>query len=141
MSITEKPHVQGKDGKIKKLSDKHLSLVRRGGELTRLLKDQKVELNKINDELKAAFGPDVSIILPNEFRAPIAESITKSLSDEAGLREHLGTRKFNLLVTTNTSYKPSPTLLEMAEESEEIAEFFSDKTTLAVKYLPIKTQK
>lgn len=141
MSVIDKPHIFGSDESTKKLSDKYVAMARRGAELTRIIKDAKAELDTINSQFKSDIGPGVSLVLPNECRIPISESVSRSLEDEAGLKAHLGTRKFNMLVTTTTSYKATPTLLDMAENSGEIAAFFSEKTSMAVKYLPIKTQK
>lgn len=141
MANTEQPHILNEDGTTKKLSDKHLALARRGAELTRLIKDQKTELDKVNDQLKKEIGPGVSLVLPEECRIPIAESISYSISDAAALKQQLGTRKFNLMVTTAIAYKPDAVLLDMAKDSAEVAEHLSERRSVSVKYLPIKTQK
>lgn len=141
MAITDNPHIEQDGNKPRKLSDKHLALARRGAELTRLIKDQQTELKKINDQLKKEIGPGVSIVLPEECRIPIAESVSKAIGDQAGLKGYLGTRKFNLMTTQKVTVSPSATLLELAENSEEVAAFMTDKKSVSVKYLPIKTQK
>lgn len=129
------------DGTEKKLSDKHLAMVRRGAELTRLIKDAKKELDDINAQLKKHPGINVSIVLPNEVRVPISESVSMSIKDADALKEHLGTRKFNQLVKTTVSHKPNDKLIDLAESDDSVAEHLSQRTTKTVKYLPIKTAK
>ncbi|MGI1671963.1 MAG: hypothetical protein K6L74_16795 [Neptuniibacter sp.] len=141
MANTELPHIELGDGKTKKLSDKHLAKVRRGAELTRLIKDQKTELKKINDELSKDLGPGVSIVLPEELRSPIALSVSTSIGDEDALKQHLGTRKFNQVVERKETLKVTYTLLNMAETDEVVDGCLSRRTSVSVKYLPIKTQK
>lgn len=141
MTDIAKPHIEIDGKPAKKLSDKHLALVRRGAELTRLIKDQKTELDKVNDQLKKDLGPGVSIVVPEEVRVPIAESISQAIGNVDGLKKELGTRKFNLMVTTNTTFKPTAVLLDLASECKDIADCLTEKTSVSVKYLPIKTQK
>ncbi|MGH1429786.1 MAG: hypothetical protein ACRBB4_01580 [Neptuniibacter sp.] len=141
MANTDLPHIELADGKTKKLSDKHLAKLRRGAELTRLIKDQQSELKKINDELKKDIGPGVSIVLPEELRSPIAESVSTSIGDADALKDHLGTRRFNQVVNRTETLKPTDTLLNMAETDEVVNQCLNRKTSVSVKYLPIKTQK
>lgn len=141
MANTDLPHVELADGKTKKLSDKHLAQIRRGAELTRLIKDQQTELKKINDGLKKEIGSGVSIVLPEELRSPIAESVSTSIGDVDALKGHLGTRKFNQVVDRKETFKTTDTLLNMAETDEVVEQCLSHKKSVSVKYLPIKTQK
>ncbi|MGB1238759.1 MAG: hypothetical protein ACPG4U_11155 [Pseudomonadales bacterium] len=141
MPITDKPHIERADAKPKKLSDKHLALARRGAELTRLIKDHKTELDTINEQLKKDIGHGVTLVLPEEHRIPIAQSVSHAIDDAAGLKSHLGARKYNLYVKTTVSTKPAPVLLELAESSADVAAFLKQKTSVSVKYLPIKTQQ
>lgn len=135
------PHIELADGSTKKLTAAQLAMVRRGAELTRLMKDYKKELDEINTKLKAQPGSGVSIVLPAEVRVPIADTESISIADADGLKQHLGTRKFNQQVTTSVSYKAKADLLESYETDKALQKFFSVKQTTAVKYLPIKTQK
>lgn len=141
MADTDLPHIELADGKTKKLSDNHLAKVRRGAELTRLIKDSQAELKKINEELKSDIGPGVSVILPGEVRSPIMEQPSVSIGDIEALREHLGTRKFNQVVDRKETFKPSDTLINMAESDAAVESCLTRKVSIAVKYLPIKTQK
>ncbi len=141
MSNTEQAHIEMADNKTKKLSDKHLAKIRRGAELTRLIKDSQTELKKINDELKKDIGPGVSIVLPGEIRVPILEQPSVSIGDIDALKEHLGTRKFNQVVDRKESFKPTDTLINMAETDATVESCLTRKAPVAVKYLPIKTQK
>ncbi len=142
--ITERPHIEIEGNKPKKLSDKHVALVRRGAELTRLIKDQQTELKKINDQLKKEIGPGVSLVLPEEVRVPISESFTQSINDVDLLRAVLG-RRFNKLVDRSESFKPTAELLSLTlladDEAFAINSCLATRTSQTVKYLPIKTQK
>lgn len=137
----DKPHIERADDTTQPLSNKHLSLVRRGAELTRLIKDEKKELDDINNTLKKDIGPGVSIVLPNEVRVPIADQPRVSIADAEGLQKHLGTRQFNKVVAKSVSHKPTDTLFELENDDATISNFLKRVSSVAVKYLPIKTQK
>jgi len=141
--MSDVPFIELADGTTKKLTDKQLALVRRGAELTRLLKDQKKELDGINDQLKKSPGVGVSIVLPNEVRVPISEVFTDFIADPDGLKTYLGTRVFNQLVKSTTSYKTTDALLDKAygdDADENVSDYLDKKRSEAVKYLPIKTK-
>jgi hypothetical protein len=137
----DKPHIEFGDGATKKLTDKQIALVRRGAELTRMLKDHKKELDEINDQLKKDIGPGVSLVLPNEVRVPITAQPRVSITDADGLKNHVGTRLFNKVVAVSISYKPTDGLFELEAQDAFISEFLNRASSVAVKYLPIKTAK
>lgn len=138
---TEKPHIVTADTPSAKLSAKHLAQVRRGNEITRLMKDLKAELDGINTGLKKEIGPGHTIVLPTECRTPIAESISTSIKDAESLKAHLGTRKFNQLVERSESFKPTAELLGMAQTDEAVNSCLGRRTSVSVKYLAINAKK